>query len=222
MCGRRLANNKPKWWNNDIRNILLAKKRSYRRYKLTHSRADKLEYTRIRRETKRLIKISKKLHELHIASNCKENPKEFFRYIREKKTLKSTIGPLLSAEGEIVTDERETVDILSDCFASVFTAEEDRGEEAIPYQRTVAAQLFLVDITEEEVMRVIDKLEICKSPGPDKIYPRILKEIKEAICKPLCAIFNLSLQNGKIVSEWKLANITPLFKKGDKSNPGNY
>ena len=177
---------------------------------------------RIRRETKRLIKISKKLHELHIASNCKVNPKEFFRYVREKKTLKSTIGPLLSAEGDIVTDERETADILNDYFASVFTVEEDRGEEATPYQMTVAAQLFLVDITEEDVMRVIDKLKICKSPGPDKIYPRILKEVKEAICKPLCAIFNLSLRTGKVVSEWKLANVTPLFKKGDKSNPGNY
>ena len=22
--------------------------------------------------------------------------------------------------------------------------------------------------------------------------------------------------------KWKLANVTPLFKKGDKSNPGNY
>ena len=87
---------------------------------------------------------------------------------------------------------------------------------------TVAEQLFLVDITEEDVMRVIDKLKICKSPGPDKIYPRILKEVKEAICKPLCAIFNFSLQTGKVVSEWKLANVTPLFKKGDKSNPGNY
>ena len=170
MRDRRPANNsKPKWWNIDIRNILLAKKHAYRRYKSTHSQADKLEYTRIRRETKRLIKISKKLHDLHIASNCKENPKEFFRYIREKKTLKSTIGPLLSAEGEIVTDERETADILNDYFASVFTVEEDRGEEAVPYQMTVAAQLFLVDITEEDVMRVIDKHKICKSPEPDKM-----------------------------------------------------
>ena len=40
---------------------------------------------------------------------------------------------------------------------------------------TVAAQLFLVDITEEDVMHVIDKLQIRKSPGPDKTYPRILK-----------------------------------------------
>ena len=88
---------------------------------------------------------------------------------------------------------------------------------------TEAAQLFLVDITEKDVMRDIDKLLIlCKSPGPDKIYPRILKEVKEAICKPLCVIFNLSLRTGKVVSEWKLANGSPLFKKGDKSNPGNY
>ena len=161
------------------------------------------------------------MHELHIASNCKENPKEFFRYIREKKTLKSTIGPLLSSEGETVTDKRETAGILNDYFASVFTVEEDR-EEAILYQMTVAPQLFPVDITEEDVTRVIDKLKICKSPRPDKIYPRTLKEIKEAICKPLCKIFNLSLQTGKVVSEWKLANVTPLFKKRDKSNPGNY
>ena len=223
MRDRRPANNaKPKWWNIDIRNILLAKKRAYRRYKSTQSQADKLEYTRIRRETKRLIKISKKLQELHIASNCKENPKEFFRYINEKKVLKSTIGPLLSAEGEIVTDEREIADVLNDYFASVFTVEENRRVEAIPHQMNVAAQLLLIDITEEDVMRVIDKLKICKSPGPDKIYPRILKEVKEAICKPLCVIFNLSLRTGKVVREWKLANVTPLFKKGDKSNPGNY
>ena len=213
MHDRQPANNsKPKWWNIDIRNILLAKKRAYRRYKLTHSQADKSDYTRICRETKRLINISKKLHELHIASNCKVNPKELFRYLTEKKSIKSTIGPLLSAEREIATDERETLDILNDSFVSVFNVQEDRGEEAIPYQMTVAAQLFLVDITEEDVMCVIDKLKICKSLGPGKIYPRILKEVKEAICKPLCAIFNLSRRTGKVVSEWKLANVTPLFK----------
>ena len=68
MRNRRPANNsKPKWWNIDIRNILLAKKRAYRKYKSTHSQADKLEYTRIRRETKRLIKISKKRDRFSVA-----------------------------------------------------------------------------------------------------------------------------------------------------------
>ena len=162
------------------------------------------------------------MQEHYIAENCKENPKEFFRYIREKKVLKSTIGPLQSVEGEIVTDEREMADILKDYFASVFTVEDNRNERPVPSQRQVAACLFSIDIKEDDVMRVIDKLKICKSPGPDKIYPRILREVKVAICKPLCAIFNLSLQLGKVVQKWKLANVTPLFKKGVKSNPSNY
>ena len=120
------------------------------------------------------------MRELHIASNCKENPKEFFRYIREKKTLKSTIGTLLSAEGEIVTDERGTTDILNDYFASVFTVEEDRGEEAIPYEMTVAAQLFLVDITGENVMRVIDiSLRYVNHLGQIKSILEYLKKLKK-------------------------------------------
>ena len=61
----------------------------------------------------------------------------------------------VNPKGEIVTDERETADILNDYFASVFTVEKDRGEEVTPYQMTVAAQLFQVDITEEDVMHII-------------------------------------------------------------------
>ena len=223
MRDRRPASNpKPKWWNFDIRNILLAKKRAYRQYKSTQSESDKSEYKRIRREAKRLIKISKKLHELYIASNCRENPKEFYCYIREKKVLNSTIGPLVSSEGETTTDEREMADILNNYFASVFTVEDNASEQPATPQQTVAAHLFSIDISENDVIGVINKLKICKSPGPDKIYPRILKEVKEIICKPLCIIFNLSLRSGKVVKGWKLANVTPLFKKGVKSNPGNY
>ena len=119
------------------------------------------------------------MHELHIASNCKENPKELFGYIREKKTSKSNIGPPLSAEGEIVTDESETTDILNDYFASVFIVEEDRGEEAIPYQMTVAAQLFLVDITEEDVMHVVDSLRYVNHLGQIKSILEYLRKLKK-------------------------------------------
>ena len=35
-------------------------------------------------------------------------------------------------------------------------------------------------------------------------------------------LFNNSLTNGKIPSDWKIAEVRPIFKKGTKSNPGNY
>ena len=35
-------------------------------------------------------------------------------------------------------------------------------------------------------------------------------------------MFNLSLEDGMVSSEWKEANITPLLKKGSRKKPENY
>ena len=35
-------------------------------------------------------------------------------------------------------------------------------------------------------------------------------------------IFTNSLEQGKLPNIWKSANITPIYKKGNKSNPLNY
>ena len=61
-----------------------------------------------------------------------------------------------------------------------------------------------------------------KSSGVDGIPPKLLKEIVEQISTPLAIFFNLSLEEGKVPSEWKEANITPLFKKGSRNKPENY
>ena len=60
----------------------------------------------------------------------------------------------------------------------------------------------------------IKKMKDNKSPGVDGIPPKLLKEIVEQISTPLAKLFNLSLEEGIVPSEWKEANITPLFKKG--------
>ena len=55
-----------------------------------------------------------------------------------------------------------------------------------------------------------------KSPGVDGIPPTLLKEIVEQISTPLANVFNLSLEEGIVPSEWKEANITPLFKRTEE------
>ena len=52
-----------------------------------------------------------------------------------------------------------------------------------------------------------------KSPGVDGISSKLLKEIVEQISTPLAKLYNLSLEEGIVPSEWKEANIKPLFKK---------
>ncbi len=52
---------------------------------------------------------------------------------------------------------------------------------------------------------------------------RLLKELKQQICTPLLTnTFNRSLQENKVPEDWKIANVTPIYKKGDKSVALNY
>ena len=43
-----------------------------------------------------------------------------------------------------------------------------------------------------------------------------------SLCQPLAKLFNLSLEEGIVPSEWKEANITTLFKKGSRNKPEHY
>jgi ribonuclease P/MRP protein subunit RPP40 len=72
------------------------------------------------------------------------------------------------------------------------------------------------------VINGLDRLKKFKSPGPDKLLPFILKNVKESITDNLVKIFNHSLDTSTIPLDWKLANVTPIHKKGDKSIAGNY
>ena len=61
-----------------------------------------------------------------------------------------------------------------------------------------------------------------KATGPDGISPRLLKEVGNAISKPLSKLFNLSLEIKTILEVWKRANVIPIYKKGEKTNINNY
>ena len=72
------------------------------------------------------------------------------------------------------------------------------------------------------IAKKIKKMKDNKSPGVDGIPPKLLKEIVEQISIPLAKLFNLSLEEGIVPSEWIEANITPLFKKGSRNKSDNY
>ena len=65
-------------------------------------------------------------------------------------------------------------------------------------------------------------LKTTKSPGPDKIHPRALKEVATAIVKPLYWIFSSTMEKRKLPTIWKRANVSPIFKKGNRQLASNY
>ena len=50
----------------------------------------------------------------------------------------------------------------------------------------------------------------------------MLYETRDVILEPLTKLLTTSLESGKLSDDWKTANVTPIFKKGRKSDPNNY
>ncbi|KAK4832634.1 hypothetical protein QYF61_024615 [Mycteria americana] len=74
----------------------------------------------------------------------------------------------------------------------------------------------------EMVSDLLHHLDIHKSMGPDEVHPRVLKELAEVLTKPLSIIYQQSWLTGEVPVDWRLANVTPIYKKGWKEDPGNY
>ncbi|KAF2357940.1 Endonuclease/exonuclease/phosphatase [Trinorchestia longiramus] len=141
---------------------------------------------------------------------------------RQHSRLKrDTIGPLIDSEGSTQTNNKSKAKILNTYFTSVFT-QEDLTEILQPHvlnsQKIVSDGVYTVEEVEEQ----LSILNPYKSTGPDGLGPRILKETAEVISEPLTNIFNRSLDTGIVPDDWKRANVTPIFKKGNKQIPNNY
>ena len=72
---------------------------------------------------------------------------------------------------------------------------------------------FDIYFTEHQVSKKIAKLKTSASKGPDGLTTRFLRDYGKEITTPLTLIFNKSMSSGEVPSDWKIANVTPIFKK---------
>ena len=113
----------------------------------------------------------------------------------------------------------EIADIFNNYFTSVFSVpQEDKEDNGIG--KLPAAEPPFSDIVLHigEVVAPKKSLEPNKATGPDEILARILKETASTIAPSLCKLFNRSLGEGCIPSEWKLANVVPVYETDEKDH----
>ena len=77
-------------------------------------------------------------------------------------------------------------------------------------------------IQEETVRDLLLQLDCHRSMGPDEIHPRVLRELAEEIAEPLSIVYQRSLLTGEVPEVWRLASVTPIYKKSCREDPGNY
>ena len=82
--------------------------------------------------------------------------------------------------------------------------------------------MYLVPVTEKEVIEITKEFYSGKVVGYDNISMSIIQQVIETISKPLSHIINLSLTYDIVPDQLKISRVVPLFKAGDKSNFSNY
>ena len=74
----------------------------------------------------------------------------------------------------------------------------------------------------QKVLKILKGLKPNKKGGIDKQTPRILREVAEEIVDVVVMLFDESLGNAEVPSDWLKAIIAVIFKKGKKSLARNY
>ena len=171
------------------------------------------------RKTTRTLK---RQHELKIANDANSNPKAFWAYSRAHLKTKSGVAPLLGDPSDLSSikhNDTDTEEVLQHQFCRVYTRE---PEGDIPIIEPRTAEKLTAVVTPDMVLKRLMKLKVGKSCGPDKIHPRLLCELAKQQAAPLTKLFNKSVQSGCIPRDWKIATVSPIFKKGSKKMAENY
>ena len=135
-----------------------------------------------------------------------------------------SIGPLMDGTGAVIDTDEEMCEAFNEYFASAFTVE-DTTTIPTPVQiwkQSCENALSEIKIDLGVVESRLDKLREDKSVGADELSPRLLKQIQEEIRLPILHIWKKSLDEGIIPRDWKIANVSPIHRKGSRSSAANY
>ena len=204
------------------------KDKAWRRWKANQTPESRLGYNRARNEytstsrkacTAHKARIKDKMtNELHSGS------KSWWWTANRlmDKGGKSEIPVLKSGGQTFITAEEK-----AECFASFFsdksTIPEAENSKAIPHlpQRTTA-KCKKVIFWPKQVRKQLQKLDVNKASGPDGIPALVLRNAAAELASPLARLFQLCFNKEYMPAQWKVANVIPCFKKGDKHSLSNY
>lgn len=214
----------PKWMTGKIKRNIKKRNRLWNRYNTAPSYSRRAEYNKIRNEVNADIRRAKQDFEVRLSRNIVDNTKSFYSYVNSKRIHKDNLGPLRNERGELTSDDKEMGSVLNKFFAGVFTKENltTLPQANVKVMEGKEVTVGNLDITSDSIGKAIDTLKKNKTGGIDGMNTTVLKGLKDGIIKPLTIIYRKSLEDSEIPTDWRLANVTPIFKKGSKADAGNY
>lgn len=206
------------WIKKRERKMFKKKQRLYKQARKTNKWTN---YRSFQKECKRQLRKSEweYVNNNIIDGLNNNNTKPFWKYVKSKRQDSGGIAPLKKGTN-LICDSKEKAELLLSQFKSVFTKE--TNPEMPPVRKQAKVDITPIIIDQKGLEKLLSRINPFKSSGPDNIPNRILKECATHLAPILKTILQRSLDTGQLPKDWRDANISSIFKKGDKHLPENY
>jgi hypothetical protein len=217
------------WVTQKVKKEIRKRNNMFKKAKKSNDPTAKQDYLKQRAKTQSMIRKSYWTHlENSITGgdtpadkkvNKQETQKRFWSHIKAMKKDRVGTAPL-KENGLLVSDSKAKAGILNRQYESVFSREDSSNIPAP--SDPPSPPMPEIEISRNGILKQLQDLKVDKASGPDLIPPKILKAAANPISFCLERIFQASLSTGTVPDDWKQANITPVFKKGERFKASNY
>lgn len=150
------------------------------------------------------------------------NQKRFWSYVRSKNP-KQILSSVTLSDGSTEVDPVKIVEVLNDYFTSVYIVDSGNTVPVTSYKlKNPNKLLYSVTFFEEQIFQTLKNLPNKTTCGCDDIPSCFLRRFAMELSEPLSYLFTLSLNSCIIPEDWKVAFITPIFKKGKSNLVSNF
>lgn len=182
--------------------------------KMKKGKISREDYVKKRKDYKIWCKEEKRRHEEEEERKIRSirTEKEAWKYIN--KYRKKRVG--IDKEIDLGTWKKHFMELLGGKEERIVRQIKNREDELEEGEEEAQ------DISQEELVKQWKKLKMGKAPGEDGIENEAWKYMTTEIGDVLGRLLNSVWKNGKIPEDWKEGIISLIFKKGEKSEVGNY
>lgn len=186
-------------------------------------------------EVTKLIQDTRDSYYYNKFTQNSKNPRKMWNLVNTlavNKIQQNCAPPTLIFDSREIKDPYKICDTFNEYFSSIgqHLASlipknfHDQRKEALPLPN-VSQRLQMASLkpcSEQEILNIISHLDSNCSVGLDGINTKTIKCLKYVISNKLADCFNRLFDDGNFPDTLKVAKVTPVYKSGSKTDPGNY
>ena len=225
---RRIRHHKNPWMNSSLLRLIRFKNQTYKsifkspkNQNIQPSTLD--DFRKLKSYTLNQIRKAKRYYYIHKLNDSKSSFYQTCGTLLGKADKKSEIDSLVF-NNTLVTDEKEIANTFNTFFTSICSQQKLDVKDACQHMtyKTPLTKFEFTKISTEQVRRKLLSMSPKKRGGVAKIPTFIYQILSNIIALPITILINESFLTKSFPSSLKMALVTPIFKKGDHTNPSNY